>query len=105
MKAGTAQKMVLNLLSTCSMVKLGKVYENLMVDLMPTNEKLKQRAISIICTVCSVSPDIAEEALEASANRSKTAILMLLGNIGHLQAEELLIKSGGSLRKALSEEK
>ncbi len=103
MKAGTAQKMVLNLLTTSSMVKLGKVYENLMVDVLPTNEKLIERAISIIATVCLVSYDTAKDALQASANRSKTAILMLKKRIGHLQAEELLVQCGGSLRKALDE--
>ena len=101
MKAGTAQKMVLNLLSTTAMVKLGKVYENLMVDLKPTNDKLRERALSIICTVCDVQRPIAEGALVASNNRVKTAILMIKRKMGRAQAEEMLLKSKHSLRKAL----
>lgn len=103
MKAGTAQKMILNLLSTCAMVKLGKVYENLMVDLKPTNDKLRERALSIICTVCDVQRPIAEGALVASNNRAKTAILMIKRKMGRAQAEEMLMKCRHSLRKALSE--
>ena len=102
MKAGTAQKMILNLISTCTMVKLGKVYENLMVDLKPTNEKLRERAVSIICTVCDVQRPIAEGALVASNNRVKTAILMINRKMGRAQAEELLTSSKNSLRGALN---
>jgi N-acetylmuramic acid 6-phosphate etherase len=101
MKAGTAQKMILNLLTTCTMVRLGKVYENLMVDLKPTNEKLRERAVSIISIVGGVPRHLAEGALVASHDRCKTAILMLKRKIGRAQAEELITKSGGSLRKAL----
>lgn len=104
MKAGTAQKMILNLLSTCTMVKLGKVYENLMVDLKPTNDKLRERALSIICTVCDVPRAHAEGSLVASNNRVKTAILMLKRKIGRATAEDLLSKSNNSLRKALTAE-
>lgn len=104
MKAGTAQKMILNLLSTATMVRLGKVYENLMVDLKPTNDKLRERALSIICTVCDVERKIAEGSLVASNNRVKTAILMLKRKIGRAQAEERLSKWGNSLRKALNSE-
>lgn len=104
MKAGTAQKMILNLLSTATMVSLGKVYENLMVDLKPTNEKLRERALSIICTVCDVPRAIAEGSLVASNNRVKTAILMLKRKIGRAQAEELLTRNFNSLRKALLSE-
>ena len=101
MKAGTAQKMILNLLTTCTMVRLGKVYENLMVDLKPTNEKLRERAVSIISILGEVPRHLAEGALVASQNRTKTAILMLKRKLGRAQAEELLTKCGGSLRKAL----
>ncbi|HEY9716791.1 MAG TPA: N-acetylmuramic acid 6-phosphate etherase [Trichormus sp.] len=101
MKAGTAQKMILNLLSTCTMIKLGKVYENLMVDLRPTNEKLRERAVSIISICGSVPRHLAEGALVASHDRCKTAILMMKRKIGRAQAEELITKCGGSLRKAL----
>jgi len=101
MKAGTAQKMTLNLISTCTMVKLGKVYENLMVDLKPTNEKLRERAVSMIALLCDVARPIAEGALVASNGHAKTAVLMLKRKMGRVQAEELITKSGGSLRKAL----
>jgi N-acetylmuramic acid 6-phosphate etherase len=101
MKAGTAQKMVLNLLSTCTMVRLGKVYENLMVDLKPTNEKLRERATSIISLIGDVGRPIAEGALVASHDQCKTAILMIKRKMGRVQAEELIKKHDGSLRKAL----
>ncbi len=101
MKAGTAQKMVLNLLSTCTMVRLGKVYENLMVDLKPTNYKLRERAVSIISTISGVPRHLAEGALVASHDNAKTAILMVKRKLGRAQAEALLTKHAGSLRKAL----
>jgi N-acetylmuramic acid 6-phosphate etherase len=101
MKAGTAQKMVLNLLSTCSMVRLGKVYENLMVDLQPTNEKLRERAVSIISLLGGVPRHLAEGALVASHEKAKTAILMVKRKVGRVQAEELLDRCKGSLRNAL----
>ncbi|MBS1989101.1 MAG: N-acetylmuramic acid 6-phosphate etherase [Cyanobacteria bacterium SZAS LIN-2] len=102
MKAGTAQKMVLNLVSTCSMVRLGKVYENLMVDLKPTNEKLRERATSIISLLGDVGRPIAEGALVASHDQCKTAILMIKRKMGRVQAEELIKRYDGSLRKALT---
>jgi len=101
MKAGTAQKMILNLLSTCTMVRLGKVYENLMVDLKPTNEKLRERAVSIISTISGVPRHVAEGALVASHDSAKTAILMVKRKMGRAHAEALLQQCGGSLRKAL----
>lgn len=101
MKAGTAQKMILNLLSTCTMVKLGKVYENLMVDLKPTNYKLRERAVSIISTISGVPRHLAEGALVASHDNAKTAILMVKRKLGRAQAEALLSQCQGSLRQAL----
>jgi N-acetylmuramic acid 6-phosphate etherase len=101
MKAGSAQKMILNLLTTCTMIRLGKVYENLMVDLRPTNEKLRERAVSIISILGDVPRHLAEGALVASQNRAKTAILMIKRKLGRAQAEELLTKNEGSLRRAL----
>lgn len=101
MKAGTAQKMVLNLLSTCTMVRLGKVYENLMVDLKPTNYKLRERAVSIISTISGVPRHVAEGALVASHDNAKTAILMVKRKVGRVQAEQLINRSSGSLRRAL----
>lgn len=101
MKAGTAQKMVLNLLTTATMVRLGKVYENLMIDLRPTNEKLRERAVSIISILGDVPRHLAEGALVASHDKAKTAILMVKRKLGRAQAEQLIIKCGGSLRQAL----
>ncbi len=101
MKAGTAQKMVLNLITTCTMVRLGKVYENLMIDLRPTNEKLRERAVSIISILGDVPRHLAEGALVASHDRAKTAILMVKRKLGRAQAEQLIVKCDGSLRKAL----
>jgi N-acetylmuramic acid 6-phosphate etherase len=102
MKAGSAQKMVLNLLTTCAMVRLGKTYENLMIDLSTSSEKLANRAITMISTLCLVPRNIAENAFEASGKRVKTAIIMITKNTTYLQAEELLIQNNGSLRKALT---
>ena len=76
MKAGTAQKMILNMLSTATMIKIGKVYGNLMVDVQPTNEKLKQRAVSIVCQAIEVSEDIALKLLDECHYNVKVAILM-----------------------------
>lgn len=104
MKAGTAQKMILNLLSTSTMVRLGKVYENLMIDLKPTNEKLRERALSIICALCDVPRHVAEGSLVASNNRAKTAILMIKRKLGRAQAEQLIARSSNSLRRALTAE-
>ncbi len=101
MKAGTAQKMVLNLLSTCAMVRQGKVYENLMVDLKPTNHKLRERAVSIISTISGVPRHVAEGALVASHDNAKTAILMVKKKLGRAAAEALLSQCEGSLRRAL----
>lgn len=104
MKAGTAQKMILNLISTATMVRLGKVYENLMVDLQPTNEKLRERAASILCTICNIERHVAEGALVASGNKVKTAILMVKRKVGRAQAETLLAKCHNKLRQALNAE-
>ena len=77
MKSGTAEKMVLNMLSTGAMIRLGKVYGNLMVDVMPTNEKLVRRAISIVSTAASADEEEARRTLESCGFSVKTAIVML----------------------------
>lgn len=74
LKAGTAQKLVLNILSTAAMVKTGKVYENLMINLKPTNEKLRARVISIVCEIKGVDRDRAVELLEASGWDIRSAV-------------------------------
>ena len=80
MKAGSVQKMVLNMLSTGAMIKIGKTYENFMIDLMPTNEKLKDRAIRIVAEIAGVGAAIAFQTLEKCDWKVKTAIIMLLYN-------------------------
>jgi len=99
LKAGTAQKMVLNMLSTISMIRLGKVYKNLMVDVTPINEKLVIRAINIIVNATGISKEKAEMLLRESKMRPKVAIVMALTNSSLKEAEKLLEKSSGSIRK------
>lgn len=103
MKSGTAQKMVLNMLSTGAMIKIGKTYENFMIDVMPTNEKLKKRAIQIVSDITG-EEEKSEETLELCDWKVKTACLMLLKDITKEEAEEKLEKHQGVLRKALKDE-
>ncbi len=97
MKSGTAQKMVLNILSTASMVKLGKVYQNLMVDLKPTNEKLVQRAVRIVCTATGSDEAAARQALEKCGMHCKTAIVMILMGMSAEEARKALSKADGRI--------
>jgi len=101
MKAGTAQKLVLNMLTTASMIRLGKVYGNLMVDLMPVNRKLVERSKRLIRQATGCSKDEAEAAFLASGAKPKIAILMVLLNIGAAQAEELLASAEGRISEAI----
>src|SRR6185437_5367577 len=94
MKAGTAQKMVLNMLSTVSMIKLGKVYSNLMVDVMVTNEKLKERAKYIVAEATGVDLKTAEQAL-AQQGSVKSAILSILTGAEQSLIAETLTRNGG----------
>ena len=103
MKCGTAQKMVLNMLSTGAMIRLGKVYGNLMVDVMPTNEKLVRRAISIVATAADVDEEVARRTLEACGFSVKTAIVMLVRGESAEAAKERLQETGGVIAKALGE--
>lgn len=103
MKSGTAQKMILNMLSTASMVKIGKTYENFMIDVKPTNEKLKKRAVQIVSDICKIDENIAENTLIESNWKVKTAVLMSKKNISKSDAENLLKKYQGVLRKAINE--
>jgi N-acetylmuramic acid 6-phosphate etherase len=102
LKAGTAQKMVLNLISTGVMVKLGKVYGNLMVDVRASNEKLRDRAVRIVKNVAEVDYAKAEEALEKSDWSAKTAIVMLRLGVSADVATERLFGANDNLRAALS---
>ena len=102
MKAGTAQKMVLNMLTTGAMIKIGKTYENFMIDLMPTNEKLKDRAIRIVAEIAKVTPATALQTLLDCDWKVKTAILMLECRLPKDTAEQILRKNCGVLRRALA---
>ena len=101
MKAGTATKMVLNMISTATMVSMGKVYGNLMVDLMAVNEKLVDRGTRIIQKITGLDYDSAEEALIRANKSVKTAIVMINKNCELNDAEEKLRNVGGSLRKVI----
>ena len=103
MKAGTAQKLILNMLSTCTMIKLGKVYQNLMVDVRPSNEKLVERSLGILTECTGCSREKAEELLRASDYHVKTAILMALTHLDAAQARDALNHAGGRLADALKD--
>lgn len=102
MKAGSVQKMVLNMLSTGAMIKIGKTYENFMIDLMPTNEKLKSRAIRIVSEIAGVNNSTALQTLLESDWSVKTSIIMLKCKLNKDDAKELLRKNCGVLRRALN---
>ncbi len=101
LKAGTATKLVLNMLTTVSMVKLGKVYNNLMVDVHASNTKLVERSIRIVQTVTGVDATIADTALKQADGNAKIAIVMLVKEINRTDAIALLEKHGGFLRPIL----
>lgn len=102
MKSGTAQKLVLNMLTTTAMIRLGKVYENMMVDLQLTNQKLGERAKRIIMLATGVNYEKAAAALESSGGHVKTAIVMVVKEVGPEEARVLLTKAGGFVRAAIS---
>ncbi len=102
LKAGTVQKQILNMISTGSMVGIGKVYQNLMVDVQQTNEKLKVRAQNIVMDITECTRETAAEALNASGGQVKTAIVMILNNCTPEQAAEQLKASDGHIRQAIS---
>ncbi|MGG0479429.1 N-acetylmuramic acid 6-phosphate etherase [Priestia megaterium] len=102
MKAGTAQKLVLNMLTTASMIQIGKVYSNLMVDVQPTNDKLVQRAKNIIAELTGVLSEEAAESLQ-TYKTPKAAILALLTSTEGDEVHRLLDKHDGHLKKAIGE--
>jgi N-acetylmuramic acid 6-phosphate etherase len=102
MKAGTAQKMVLNMISTGTMIRLGKVYGNLMVDLRPTNVKLVDRACRIIMEVADCAYETAKTALNEADGQVKTAVLMVLKDMNAEEAREKLVEYGGRLGEVLA---
>jgi N-acetylmuramic acid 6-phosphate etherase len=101
MKAGTAQKMVLNMLSTATMIRLGKVYGNLMVDVQPTNAKLRERAARILQQAAGVDPETAREALTATGYEVKPALVMVLAGVDAGEAHRRLAAAGGFVRQAV----
>ena len=101
LKAGTATKMALNILSTGVMVRLGKVYGNRMVDVAVTNSKLEDRALRILSDLANVSREQGRDLLEASAGSVKLALVMARRSLDAEQAAEVLQRSGGNLRQAL----
>ena len=101
LKSGTAQKLVLNMLTTASMILMGKCYQNLMVDVQASNEKLKARAIRIVMQATDCDKALAEETLKQADQNAKLAIMMILSGLERAQAEALLEKHQGKLQLAL----
>jgi len=104
LKSGTAQKLVLNMFSTIVMVRQGKAYGNLMVDLKPSNHKLRERATRIVANIAHVTPKAARAALEASGYDVKIACVTLVRGDDLAAATQRLEKAGGYLRRALEED-
>jgi N-acetylmuramic acid 6-phosphate etherase len=104
LKAGTATKLVLNTISTASMIRWGKVYDNLMVDVRPLSSKLRRRARGLVSTLGKVNLERAEELLAASGGEVKTAIVVGRRGVDPIAARELLDRHGGILRRALEDE-
>ena len=101
LKAGTSQKMVLNMLSTAVMARLGHVYENLMIDMMLTNEKLGERALRILAEASGKSVSAANHALRAAGHNMRVALVMLKRTVDARSARRLIARAEGDLRKAL----
>lgn len=102
LKAGTAQKLILNMISTATMVGCGKAYSNLMVDVMQTNEKLVVRAQNIVMEATGVSRDSAKEAIALAGGSCKLAVTMILAGCTVEEAKERLERCGGSVRQAIA---
>ncbi|EPI5313175.1 N-acetylmuramic acid 6-phosphate etherase [Proteus mirabilis] len=102
MKAGTAQKLILNMITTGAMIKMGKVFGNLMVDVEATNAKLIERQIRIVMQATECDRATAEHALSQCQRHCKTAILMILAGVNAQQATQLLAQNKGFIRQALA---
>ena len=102
MKAGTAHKMVLNMISTAAMTRLGYVYGNLMVNVAPKNEKLIQRAIAILERATGADHESARRTLKASGNRTPVALVMLAANVSRAEATAALKKASANVRQAIA---
>ena len=101
LKAGTAQKLVLNMISTTSMIGVGKVYQNLMVDVQPTNEKLEVRAKRMIAEATGVDMETAARYFVSSKGHVKTVIVMILADVSYEEAVKRLERANGFVREAL----
>ncbi len=101
MKSGTAQKLVLNMLTTTAMIRMGKVYENMMIDLQMTNKKLVERSKRIVMTITGVSYEKAADYLQKAGGHVKTALVMIKAGISSDEAKERLEKADGFVRKAI----
>ncbi len=101
MKSGTSQKLILNMLSTASMIRIGKTYQNLMVDVSASNAKLYARALLIVMQATDCDEETATQALKEAGNEAKLAILMVLTDTSAVQATDLLQQHHGFLRKAV----
>jgi N-acetylmuramic acid 6-phosphate etherase len=101
MKSGTAQKLVLNMLTTTAMIRMGKVYENMMIDLQMTNKKLVERSKKIVMTITGVSYEEAADVLKKAGGHVKTALVMIKAKVSADEAKERLEKADGFVRKAI----
>lgn len=101
MKSGTAQKLVLNMLTTTAMIRMGKVYENMMIDLQMTNKKLVERSKRIVMTITGISYDEAADYLQKAHGHVKTALVMIKAKVSESEAKERLKKADGFVRKAI----
>lgn len=101
MKSGTAQKLVLNIITTAAMVRLGKVYENMMIDLQMTNLKLRERAKRVVMTITGVSYEVAGDVLEEAGGHVKTALVMIKAGVTKEEAGRRLNKADGFVRAAI----
>jgi N-acetylmuramic acid 6-phosphate etherase len=101
LKSGTAQKLILNMISTMTMIGVGKVYDNLMVDLKPTNQKLIQRSIRIIKDICDLNDEEAKLLYEKADQNIKTAVMMYLCDTTKDDAQNKLLKHNGVIKQAI----
>jgi N-acetylmuramic acid 6-phosphate etherase len=101
MKSGTAQKLVLNMITTTAMVRLGKTYENMMIDLQMTNKKLIERAKRIVMMITGVSYEEAQDYLNKANYHVKSALVMIKANVDYQEAQELLKQADGFVRRAI----
>ncbi len=101
MKSGTAQKLILNMITTTSMIRIGKVYENMMIDLQMTNQKLVERAKRILMIITGISYEEATKYLHEAKGNVKIAIVMIKANVGYEEAKRRLKLSDGFVRKAI----